>query len=274
MKSNIKIIFIIFSFSFIINSLKANWSQWNAWSLCFEQNGIWSQTRTRTWLGDLNSNPGNNQQARACIPSTVSHSSEFNQFSPASIIANADWSQWSEWTECNNLGNLPPFRTRWRVCDKRKCDVASVTHPLGFSSSNVECQLCPGKSMEQQNCPVNQIHYESPGIISLEQFNCHWGEWSNWSACSSTCGKGIQIRMRVCSCSKCLDGQAQEEQNCYNLLPCQPAIPQPYGWWLEGIAHNLTISPPLPFNPCNYCPPNYALPCYTCLNLQSLNGKK
>lgn len=34
--------------------------------------------------------------------------------------------------------------------------------------------------MEQQNCPINQIHYESPGIVPLEHFQCHWSEWSNW----------------------------------------------------------------------------------------------
>ncbi|KAF7639031.1 hypothetical protein Mgra_00001557 [Meloidogyne graminicola] len=79
--------------------------------------------------------------------------------------------------------------------------------------------------------------------------------------------------MRICSCLKCPEGQSKEEQNCYNIIPCTTTISQPYNWWLGGIAHNLTISPTLSFNPCIYCPPNYALPCYTCLNLQKLNKK-
>jgi len=39
MELNITIILKIFTFTFILNSSKADWSPWNAWSLCFEQNG-------------------------------------------------------------------------------------------------------------------------------------------------------------------------------------------------------------------------------------------
>uniref|UniRef100_A0A914LNB6 Candidate secreted effector n=1 Tax=Meloidogyne incognita TaxID=6306 RepID=A0A914LNB6_MELIC len=78
MELNIIIILKIFTFAFILISSKADWSPWNAWSLCFEQNGIWAQTRTRTWLGDFNLNPGNNQQARACLPESGRSKFSFN----------------------------------------------------------------------------------------------------------------------------------------------------------------------------------------------------
>jgi len=39
MELNITIILRIFTFTLILISSKADWSPWNAWSLCFEQNG-------------------------------------------------------------------------------------------------------------------------------------------------------------------------------------------------------------------------------------------
>lgn len=32
----------------------------------------------------------------------------------------------------------------------------------------------------------------------LVPLNGHWGRWADWSACSTTCGKGYQTRSRMC----------------------------------------------------------------------------
>ena len=64
-------------------------------------------------------------------------------------------------------------------------------------------------------------------LLSNSTVNGTWGEWSNWGACSLTCGisGGAQIRQRTCNNpspkygGKQCDGMSTGSQSC-NVKPC------------------------------------------------------
>ena len=44
-----------------------------------------------------------------------------------------------------------------------------------------------------------QIHVDVPNLtLSVAVVNGGWGNWSEWSACSTSCGPGTSIRTRRC----------------------------------------------------------------------------
>ncbi|KAL3076264.1 hypothetical protein niasHS_013535 [Heterodera schachtii] len=244
----------------------AEWSPWNHWSLCFEHSaGISAQTRTRACLGvNANKCQGSDTQARACLSTEPNinrdEPSQALTNPPLSIAeANAEWTLWSEWTECQSLpmGSSRPFRTRWRICDRRKCELAEAV------SEKLKCIPCHGTPVEQRHCA-------EPGPFKKHSDHCQWNEWSAWSPCSTTCGSGTRRRIRDCPCQKCLpERNSREEQNCYNLLPCpSPNQPPPFSVFSLAAVPFFDASKTqlAPFDPCSACPPNYPLPCYTCLN--------
>ncbi|XP_065215848.1 uncharacterized protein LOC135842355 [Planococcus citri] len=49
-----------------------------------------------------------------------------------------------------------------------------------------------------------------------------WNDWSDWAACSATCGEGTQERRRYCSQSSCV-GYNKERRRC-NMFPCEGTI--------------------------------------------------
>ncbi|KAL9965316.1 hypothetical protein ACROYT_G029101 [Oculina patagonica] len=58
------------------------------------------------------------------------------------------------------------------------------------------------------------LMFLAPSLLFVT--SSHPGEWSNWSACSTTCDEGIRVRNRTCeSCNTTL-----QTQNC-NDKPCQ-----------------------------------------------------
>jgi len=111
------------------------------------------------------------------------------------------WGIWSEWGTCSKTcGNGTKTRNRTKLV------VEDVTG------------ACNGTSMESDSC----------NPIACPAIDCVWGIWSEWGACSKTCGEGTKTRTRtklvvendigVCN------GQSMESDSC-NLRACPGPTP-------------------------------------------------
>ena len=83
---------------------------------------------------------------------------------------NCEWGTWRSWSTCSatcGRGTYTRSRTyvRQSSCGGSSCQGSSTE----TTSCNFRC------------CPVN----------------CRWGSWSNWGACSATCGGGTSTRTRT-----------------------------------------------------------------------------
>ena len=57
------------------------------------------------------------------------------------------------------------------------------------------------------NKTINQVDCIVPlYIFIVHTVNGHWNTWSNWSACSTSCGQGSKTRTRACSNPKPMNG--------------------------------------------------------------------
>ncbi|EDO39017.1 predicted protein, partial [Nematostella vectensis] len=108
------------------------------------------------------------------------------------------WGSWSPWTECAQIcgGSIVE---RIRVCD----------NPAPANGG----AKCPGPDKEtKEDC-------KEPCEV-----DGGWGEWSEWTRCSTSCGPGKKTRDRKCNNpeaaygGKCV-GDAQETDSC-KLFPC------------------------------------------------------
>ncbi|ESO90272.1 hypothetical protein LOTGIDRAFT_123688 [Lottia gigantea] len=88
------------------------------------------------------------------------------------FTVDGDWGNWGEFSNCTKTcGN--GTRTRQRLCDNPSPAHGGATC-LGNQTETVACAEIP--------CPVDG----------------NWGEWSDFSDCSTTCDGGTQNRTRLC----------------------------------------------------------------------------
>ncbi|XP_023201222.1 adhesion G protein-coupled receptor B2 isoform X2 [Xiphophorus maculatus] len=118
--------------------------------------------------------------------------------------------EWSPWSVCS-LTCGQGWQVRTRSC---------VSSPYGT--------LCSGALRETRMCNNTVSCPGEPGIIST--VHGQWEEWSSWSLCSVTCGRGSRTRTR-----KCMDGGGVKPcgQPDIQTKPCNIAVCPVEGQWLE-----------------------------------------
>jgi len=52
-----------------------------------------------------------------------------------------------------------------------------------------------------------------------------WSEWSSWSECSSSCGRGVSVRHRTCTQPTPTVGARFCQGNAVDTRPCQTSCP-------------------------------------------------
>ncbi|XP_018621450.2 adhesion G protein-coupled receptor B1-like isoform X1 [Scleropages formosus] len=171
--------------------IMGGWSSWGRWSECSNECGGGVQTRSRTCQSNLDEGflcEGVVEEARPCNPQPCigkvrsrsqslraidsrkrenGDAPRYGNLAPQTVDALTD--EWSTWSECSATCGQS-WQTRTRFCTT--------------SSSSAPCSgpLRENRPCNSTACPVHGV----------------WDEWSPWSLCSSTCGRGYRDRSRIC----------------------------------------------------------------------------
>ncbi|XP_076099012.1 SCO-spondin-like isoform X4 [Mytilus galloprovincialis] len=144
--------------------IDGSWTTWSAWDECSVSCGGGIVYRNRSC-----SNPDPQFGGKDCIENATDTKSCSDDKCPI----DGNWTNWSEWSICSKScgGGL---MLRNRTC--------SNPEPL-FGGED-----CIGNNTENNHCNTNECPVDG-----------NWTDWSVWTTCSHSCGRGFQSRNRTCS---------------------------------------------------------------------------
>ncbi len=122
---------------------------------------------------------------------------------------NADWCPWTSWSACSVTCGVGGTRHRDRQCPGGQC--------MGSMAEDVACT------------GIDACATPAPPAL--------WSMWSDFNACSRTCGGGTKSRQRTCSAPGACDGDVTESSACNeqicdeNAPPVEPTVRRAIGEW-------------------------------------------
>ncbi|XP_053385659.1 uncharacterized protein LOC123538853 [Mercenaria mercenaria] len=143
--------------------IDGNWTHWSTWSSCDVSCDNGTQIRTRTCTHPPSANGGAD-----CIGQNTEHMPCIKDLCPV----HGGWTTWSGWGSCSSTCDFG-IQRRNRSC--------SNPYPSSFG------EHCFGESRDDRVC------------LQPACSNGGWTNWDSWSACSMTCGGGMQSRSRTCT---------------------------------------------------------------------------
>ena len=136
------------------------WSNWSHWSKCSKSCDVGEEKRTRQCLG---------MKPKNCIGVSI----ETKKCNLGACSVNGQWSHWQAWSSCSVSCNVGE-QLRRRSCNNPSPEFGG--------------KKCEGQETEMRACNLGKCF-----------INGGWSVWSNWSACTVKCGKGLRIRTRKCN---------------------------------------------------------------------------
>ncbi|KAH8268722.1 hypothetical protein KR018_000031, partial [Drosophila ironensis] len=241
-------------------AVNGGWGPWGEWSECSAQCGGGFRMRRRECNDPTPLNGGTE------CPGCRLDYEECNMQSCQEVRKFSGWTPWMTNAGAKNSSE-PKWERRYRyVCRATSPDPSSVRVALAKEESRVcqadgTCQRhgeheenqdaadwspcsasCGGGTQQRQRgrgtqsraCNLQACPTDDQQQLSIDNEVDHgeWGCWSEWSACSVTCGLGLRRRTRRClgGHERACQGRALEEQKC-EMVPCEDFL----GWstWSE-----------------------------------------
>ncbi|KAL4226916.1 hypothetical protein ACF0H5_014894 [Mactra antiquata] len=241
--------------------IDGHWTEWVQWTQCSVSCENGTRSRDRICAFDDTAPRGNN---------CTGDSSQMEGCNDGPCPVDGIWSNWAVWSVCTaSCGN--GSKTRDRTCDFPPPPVPHGNNCTGPSQDMDVCntQLCPvdghfdswsiwstcsvtcggGNQARQRKClfdPLAPHGLDCPGDFNETQ-SCNtnlcpvdgvWSEWSNYTACSSTCGGGSRVRQRKCDFRpeiaphglNCTGPGSQTESCSTNLCPVDGVLSEWSQW--------------------------------------------
>lgn len=225
-------------------SVDCVWTEWTSWGAC-SCNGLQERHRNidTQAAGAGKGCAGAKVETQSCEPNCLKEP------------VNCELTDWSYWTDCTKTCDggeqerkrkiAQSMKHRGAVCkdavlkEIRGCGAEACNAPtdcvVGAWSSYSECSTtCGGGQMKRtrkataptwggKECPADLVLEEiSPcneGSCG-ESVDCQWGEWSSFSACSSSCGGGQQFRDRNVAVAPRKNGQLCDAKAKTEIVAC------------------------------------------------------
>ncbi|XP_058945107.2 coadhesin isoform X1 [Pocillopora verrucosa] len=192
------------------------WTTWGDWNTCSVTCGSGTQKRSRSCT-----NPPAAHGGKTCVGPR-----EMIQKCNNYVLCPVDggWSGWGDWGKCDKSC----FKTRIRKCNRptpsnngRQC-IGPPTER--FSCSFDECMGGNGGG-DGKGLRLN-TDYRDRGSGDGPLAGNEWTIWSEWSACSTTCGRSLKFRHRTCITRQSSNCQGVNLETKYCQVPmCDGIVP-------------------------------------------------
>ncbi|XP_068710256.1 SCO-spondin-like [Montipora foliosa] len=201
-------------------AIHGRWSEWSDWTDCMKTCGNGTKSRYRSC-----DNPSPEHGGKNCSGDALQSKQCFQQSCPAV----GKWTEWSRWSACSKTCAVGQ-QTRTRSCIDSNCKSVE-SKSIVYTSNKTEIRACyrgpcPEPGIENEWTPWSQCS-RSCGLGNQQRFrkcnlgegaycvgsnlqvkacylryckvNGGWSSWSIWTECSSSCGTGVQAKMRLCN---------------------------------------------------------------------------
>eukprot|EP00397_Hematodinium_sp_SG-2012_P006578 GEMP01006612.1.p1 GENE.GEMP01006612.1~~GEMP01006612.1.p1 ORF type:complete len:1075 (+),score=211.21 GEMP01006612.1:97-3225(+) len=167
--------------------INCEWEPWSEWSDCSKECGGGHRERKRE--------RGPHSQFGGVVCVGAARDVEACGRALCEDAIDCNMGNWHSWSRCSSkCGKGERYRTR-----------EIVVHPAYDGKS------CEGDVSELEGCE------ESPCGVPVD---CKWGTWSNFSACSATCGGGYKTRDRQIMQAPSHNGKLCEPLHKSESVPC------------------------------------------------------
>ncbi|XP_043972641.1 adhesion G protein-coupled receptor B1 isoform X2 [Gambusia affinis] len=200
--------------------INGGWSVWGHWGQCSSECGGGIQTRARTCQSPPEESflcEGIVEEGRPC--NSQSCTGKGRHLSRSQSLRSVDNPKRDDTDKAPRSGQQSPQEESTSGEEWSSWSVCSATCGEGWQSRTRFCVSssysthCSGPLREQRPCNTSAIC----------PVHGTWDEWSPWSLCSSTCGRGYRARTRTCSPpqfeGKPCDGPEKQTKFC-NIAVC------------------------------------------------------
>ncbi|CBY14982.1 unnamed protein product, partial [Oikopleura dioica] len=176
------------------------WGPWGSWGECLQTINGGRRYRERDCLGYSNRCSGKRKESKKCTIITTTTSTTTTTTYPSSR-----WGEWSNWSDCS-----------------KSCEggVSERTRKCFGHYKNCNGQKRQTKMCNRYLCPTSP----PPTTTENPDYESQWSKWSEWGACSKTCGYGRTIRSRECNpdCygNKNCPGSKNQKKSCMVIESC------------------------------------------------------